>query len=165
MLIKKKKLDGSKIEEALGCFEENLSPDSEISLQEFITTHLERLGKIGKKLRELHDFLTSKGFDVGTYRSFRETFYHVKRTRKGKGVLHEPSATTPVPQVTTAAPPQTSLVPIPNKGTTTAVECKNTAPAEEATKKRELYGNRPIIGADGVEYYIDPATGGRGFKI
>jgi hypothetical protein len=161
MLIKKKKLDGSKIEEALGCFEENLTPDSDISLQEFITTHLERLEKIGKKLRELHDFLTSNGFDVGTYRSFRETFYHVKRTRKGKGVLHEPSVATSAPQVATVAPPQTALVPISNDATTAVV----TAKAEETAKKPELYGNRPIIGADGVKYYIDPATGGRKFDI
>jgi hypothetical protein len=56
------------------------------------------------------------------------------------------------------------LVPLPKEDATAAAESKNAAQAEETTKKSELYGNRPIKGADGVNYYIDPETGGRRFK-
>jgi hypothetical protein len=142
---------------------ETLSPNSEISLQEFITIHLEKLEKVGKKLKELHDFLTADGFDVGTYHSFLRALRRVKRTRKEKenGATHESSAVTTAPQAQAAAPPQTALVPLPKEDTTAVVEHK----AEKATKESELYGNRPIKGADGVNYYIDPATGGRKFEI
>jgi hypothetical protein len=167
MPVKKKKIDLQKIDAALGDFEENLPPDPEISLQEFITTRLGRLEKVGKKLKALHDFLTSRGFDVGTYHSFKRTFQRVKHIRKEKEkeATHEPSAATPVPKAQAAAPPQTALAPLPKESATAAVERKNADQAEEATKKPELYGNRPIKGADGVNYYIDPATGGRKFDI
>ena len=167
MPVKKKKIDPQKIEEALGCFEENLPPDPEISLQEFITTHLERLEKVGKKLKALHDYLTSKGFDVGTYHSFKRTFQRVKHIRREqeKGAQREPSAVTPAPQTQVAAPPQAPLATLPKEDANVASERTNTAQAEEEAKKSELYGNRPIKGADGVNYYIDPATGGRKFKI
>jgi hypothetical protein len=165
MSVKKKKIDPQKIDAALGDFEENLPPDPEISLQEFITTHLGRLEKVGKKLKVLHDFLTSRGFDVGTYHSFKRTFQRVKRTQKEKGATHETSATTPAPRAQEAEPPQAALVPVPNESGTAVVESKKAEQAEEATKKPELYGNRPIKGADGVNYYIDPETGGRKFKM
>jgi len=83
-VIKKKTLDVHKIEAALKRFEKSFSP--EMSLKEFIATNLERLEKFKGKMKELHEFLTFNGFDVGTYNSFRSTFQYVKRIQKGKGV-------------------------------------------------------------------------------
>jgi len=80
-VIKKKTLDVHKIEAALKRFEESFSP--EMSLKEFIATNLERLEKFKGKMKELHEFLISNGFDVGTCNSFKETFRYVKRRKRG----------------------------------------------------------------------------------
>jgi hypothetical protein len=80
MLIREKRLDAKRIDAALGRFEECFS--QEFSLQEFITVHFERLEKLKKKKKELHNFLVSGGFDVGTYGSFSKAFQRVQRTRK-----------------------------------------------------------------------------------
>jgi hypothetical protein len=82
MLVRKKRLDAKKIDAALGRFEECFS--QEFSLQEFVTVHFERLEKLKKKKKELHSFLISGGFDVGTYGSFSKAFQRIKRARKGK---------------------------------------------------------------------------------
>ena len=128
---------------------DSLKEETTASLVDFIDAHFESLSRSRKSLREKYDLLRGFQLDVGTFQSFKTTYYQVKKRRGAKKTVNtgeEPARATPsapLREPPKAEPAQTRKTPepIPNAGL------------------------RPILLPDGTPVDIDPGTGAKTFKI
>jgi hypothetical protein len=151
----------------------NEIPDPVLSARQFIIQNFDTLQRSGKTLKALYHFLSSNGIDVGSYSYFQETYNRLKCMRGNcpptpapQEQVTEQQKMVPVNSVKDSPVPRP--VPLQKVTNLTKPEEKGDDSQDvtvEATKKPELYGNQPIKGIDGVNYYIDPATGGKKFKM
>jgi hypothetical protein len=140
-MTQQKKIDLDKGREALTHLDE--VPNPIVSTRQFVIQNFDTLRQSGKTLKALYDFLTSRGFDLGTFESFRADYNSERRARKLNS--SEPKKGKPA----TAAP-------------TEAEKAKN---GEDIKNRPRGLGLRPIYLADGTEVEIDPETGAKRFKI
>jgi hypothetical protein len=168
---KKREIEAKKIMEVMARLNEIPAPV--LSARQFIAQNFDTLHRSGKTLKALYQFLSSNGIDVGSYSYFKETYNRLKCMRENsspetapKERIVESQKMTPVsPAKGSPAPRSTPLSKVTDHTKSEDTGKNSNDLAVEATVKPELYGNQPIKGADGVNYYIDPATGGRKFKV
>ena len=151
-----KRLEVKVIEDAMNILEK--AHNSQVSARQFVEMNFERLEKSGKSLKFLHRFLHSHGIDVGTYNYFRGIYNSEKCRIRGLPAI------APLPAKTTPMPPGSMAENPTNQANSAKVEQGQNVETSKAEKPL-LYGQRPILRPDGIEYYIDPETGAKHFKI
>ena len=143
---------------------ETKAPTS-VSLTTFIERYFQEFIKSGKTTREIYEFLKEEKVDVSSFQVFKTLYSKVKKTQKLK------SASSTKAPVSDIAPPK-SVNPtqkVPDK------EQKAIQNGDESNVRKEpqLQGKvskynpnlTPIMLPGGVEAFIDPETGGKGFEI
>jgi hypothetical protein len=127
-----------------------------ISLRELIEAHFDVLSRTGRSVKDIYEYLKSKGLDVGTYEGFRCVYRRVKIRGEAKtSVSPKPVTVQPEPNPT----PVQQKTGTGNAGQSQGKE--NTA----APERPRGVGLRPLFLPDGTEIEIDPETGARIFKI
>lgn len=155
MGIRRKAIDSKMAEKAIECLRE----EPTTSLVGFIEEYFDVLSNPRRNLKEKYDVLLEHGLDVGTYQSFKSTYYQVKKRLqtsdrgKQKPNREERNITQERPQpALPVATPEREVVCVPEA----EEKAVNTAFASK--------GLRPILLPDGTPVEVTE-TGAKKFKI
>lgn len=159
----KKKLDAQAVALALKELEELPEYGNALSVRELIEGNFILLSQSRKSIKDIYEFLKSKGLDVGSYEGFRRIYRRVRvRNEMGKNVRT-----------------------VSNSGTTKAEgrECGHSLAEPDGEKVKGSKPNEgvkaddtdrkrvknpalpPIYLPGGVEAIIDPESGAKSFEI
>ena len=144
---------------------EKLDDDEDIvSLGKFVAIHFEALSHSGKNLKQIYEHLRAGGLDVGNYHSFRNACYRAGlRQRTPKAAVKVDESRKNVQAKTQ----EKTRAPVEIVGTHETVKSSNLGKEEERKNKVSKYNPLlpPIMLPGGVEAFINPETGGKGFEI
>lgn len=127
----------------------SLEEEGTASLVGFIEMHFDILVRSRKSLRAKYDLLRSFELDVGTFQSFKTTYYLVKKRRTGMEKKASPEETG---QYEPAVRREASKMKNPQQREMPDLSVSHT-------------GLRPVLLPDGTPVEIDPETGAKKFKI
>jgi hypothetical protein len=162
MLINKKKISLK----TAGPIMEKLDDSEDIvSLGKFVAIHFEILSRSGKNLRQIYEYLKANWLDVGEYHSFRSACYRAGlRQRTPKTAALGGTRKNVRPKATEKEQPQ-ALVEV--RKAHEADKPGNLSKEGELKAKVSKYNPNlpPILLPGGLEAFINPETGAKGFEI
>ena len=136
-----------------------------VSLRKFIDMNFQAFVSSGKTVREIYDFLQGKNLDVSNFHVFRTLYSKVKKSQKLKSVG---STKAPVAEMIPASS-ENPMQKAPDKEQRALQKEgeSNVRKEPQSEGKVSKYNPHlpPIMLPGGVEAFIDPETGAKGFEI
>lgn len=160
----KKKLDAQAVALALKELEELSEYGNALSVRELIEGNFILLSQSGKSIKSIHEFLKSKGLDVGSYEGFRRIYRRVRiRDETGKTVRTDSIAGATKMERResghSSAEPDAEKIKEPKSN--------KDVKADDTGRKKRINNPAlpPIYLPGGVEAIIDPESGAKSFEI
>jgi hypothetical protein len=162
MLINKKKIS---LKTAAPIMEKLDDSEDTVSLGKFVAVHFDTLSRSGKNLRQIYEYLKANGLDIGEYHSFRSACYRAGlRQRKPKTVAVGETRKNERPKAQEKEQSQ-ALVEVRKAHETD--KPGNLSKEGELKARVSKYNPNlpPIMLPGGVEAFLNPETGAKGFEI